>query len=877
MRRTQRSLVLALLAFMSIPASAQPTGLELHGVVASIENGPNNLKFLANVQVTVEFSNSDITNAHGAFRVRLPAGARPGHEVRLQTDLKDYYILLPVWGKARVPARPAEPGQEVEVWVAPKGSKVKFGEKFFEEFIAYTADDSAKQPRDSRAAAPNLSLYLNELARQSGRATGEIVREIGEWAAEAKASDDGRTRGLAEFAQRNFRLAAEHFARAADVEKRRGAEAFRTSAANRTLEGDSYSNALDFEKALQVYQAALDDLKVYRKGRADLGLPAYPEYDIDVADLALKEAIAKSQLGIRVTGPGSRRYLQEAVQGYRDLIARIPRAANPGGWATSQNNLGATLQSLSEQEGGAAGRRYLAEAFEAYRQALTVRTRADLPQQWAETQHNLGNALHSLGQRQGGAEGMRHLADAVEAYRLALTVDTPTAFSEHWAMEQNNLGKALRSLGEREGGAEGMQHLAEAEEAYRLALTIRTRAESPQAWAATQLDLGGALRSLGDRRSGPEGMRHLAESASAFRHALSVFTRADLPREWAATQNDLGNTLWSLGERHGGAVGIRYFAEAAHAYREALEVFNRADLPADWAMTQNNLGNALQRLGDREGGADGLRHLAEAVEACRHALAVRTRVDVPQDWAMTQNNLGNALRSLGERQSGTEGLRHLAGSVEVYRQALAVFTRADLPQSWATNQDNLGTALRSLGKRQGGAEGVRHLTEAVGAYRQALAVRTRADLPQDWTMTQKNLGRALQTLIRLYGFPSAPEQVARLSQTDGLRDDPVASASLKALASFALAASAQDAQARRALAELVAMIERQPDDFQLVWEWSTLRTFLAESADPAIVAHCETLSKLLDALEPGRDRKALLAKLKSLNGSFPTPDTTKAK
>ena len=106
-----------------------------------------------------------------------------------------------------------------------------------------------------------------------------------------------------------------------------------------TLAGDSYSNALDFAKALRTYQAALDDLKVYRKGRDDLGLPAYPEYASDVRDLALKIANVKVRSGERVAGPDSRRYLEEAIQEYQRLITQSQDFESPG-WARTQNNLG---------------------------------------------------------------------------------------------------------------------------------------------------------------------------------------------------------------------------------------------------------------------------------------------------------------------------------------------------------------------------------------------------------------------------------------------------------------------------------------------------------------------------------------------------------
>ena len=304
MRRTLLWLALSLLGLTPVPAAAaQTAGLELRGVVFSVEDGQADRKYLPNVLVTViEFGASGTTNDQGGFRVRLPAGVLPGQDVTLQEDQKDYYILFPVLSKLRVPATPA---QVVEVSMAPKGSKVLLGANFIEQFIAHTADDSAKKPKDPKGGAPDLSSYVNELARQSGRPAEEILGEIGRWAAEAKESDDPRKLGLAAFAEKKFRLAAENFGRAADAEKRRGAEGFRKSRADHTLEGDSYSNALDFPKALRTYQAALDDLKVYRKGRDDLGLPAYPEYASDVQALALKSANVKIGLGERVAGPDS--------------------------------------------------------------------------------------------------------------------------------------------------------------------------------------------------------------------------------------------------------------------------------------------------------------------------------------------------------------------------------------------------------------------------------------------------------------------------------------------------------------------------------------------------------------------------------------------
>ena len=59
--------------------------------------------------VTVlEFGANGSTNDQGGFRVRLPAGVQPGQDLTLQHDLKNYYILIPILSKLRVPASPSQ-------------------------------------------------------------------------------------------------------------------------------------------------------------------------------------------------------------------------------------------------------------------------------------------------------------------------------------------------------------------------------------------------------------------------------------------------------------------------------------------------------------------------------------------------------------------------------------------------------------------------------------------------------------------------------------------------------------------------------------------------------------------------------------------------
>ena len=162
---------------------------------------------------------------------------------------------------------------------------------------------------------------------------------------------------------------------------------------------------------------------------------------------------------------------------------------------------------------------------------------------------------------------------------------------------------------------------------------------------------------------------------------------------------------------------------------------------------------------------------------------------------------------------------------------------------------------------------MRRLAEAVQAHQQALTVRTRDALPYYWATTQNNLGRALQVQIGQEGFAKGLELVDRLSQAEGIRDDPVAQASLRTLALVCQITSEHGDEARHTFGSLVALVERQPDDFHLVWDWTPLRKLLAESKVPTLPARRESLKRLIDAVS--RDNKAaILAGLKEAQGAF---------
>jgi len=74
---------------------------------------------------------------------------------------------------------------------------------------------------------------------------------------------------------------------------------------------------------------------------------------------------------------------------------------------------------------------------------------------------------------------------------------------------------------------------------------------------------------------------------------------------------------------------------------------------------------------------------------------------------------------------------------------------------------------------------------------------------------------------------------------------------------------------RVVLASLVALVERQPADFHLVWDWTPLRDHLANLKAPPIPDRREPLRKLLDAVSRDSNKAAILAGLKEVQEAFP--------
>lgn len=330
-----------------------------------------------------------------------------------------------------------------------------------------------------------------------------------------RAGETIASRGQVAFVQADYRLAAEHYARAAEVVPQAAIErrwAYRRGQAEALFQrGERFVEPAALAEAVQVYESAvlplaprearpsdwaqahvgLANIRVVQANRGDVAALAAAEQGYAAAAGAFEEVgdragVARAQIGLgnvyRLQGVrGSAGALVRAVGAYEAALRVRTREADPVGWARLQSALGGV--SVIQGRRGVPGA--LERAVAAFEAALEVFTAESDPLDWAQTQTNLGAALTALGEGGGSA---RVLTRAVAAYEAALTVMTREAYPAGWALTQMNLGNAQIELGER--GVDGAYRQAVA--AYEAALTVRTRAADPSGWTLLQINLAWA-------------------------------------------------------------------------------------------------------------------------------------------------------------------------------------------------------------------------------------------------------------------------------------------------------------------------------------------------------------------------------------------------
>jgi hypothetical protein len=134
-------------------------------------------------------------------------------------------------------------------------------------------------------------------------------------------------------------------------------------------------------------------------------------------------------------------------------------------------------------------------------------------------------------------------------------------------------------------------------------------------------------------------------------------------------------------------------------------------------------------------------------------------------------------------------------------------------------------------------------------------------------LAQNNVGHALQDLFARAGATVCLYQIQLLARDPAIRDEPTALAPLLGLTFVCHTVTGRNAEAGRAIDDLVGLVERQPQDFRLPWSWKPLKDFLPQVYDRDVKRHPEILLQLVEALSRN-SRDAIAAGLKEVRAGF---------
>jgi tetratricopeptide (TPR) repeat protein len=222
---------------------------------------------------------------------------------------------------------------------------------------------------------------------------------------------------------------------------------------------------------------------------------------------------------------------RQAVELYREAVARWQALGRPEREMMAWNDLGLTLWETSE----------LPAADEALARGLDLAHRLGLAFHEADLRNNQCLVLHARG----------NVQPALACYREALALYHRLGETKEEATALNNLGFAYFSLGEPQP----------AEESYRQALAIR-RATGDRAGEAQALNnLAVLYRGLGE----------VDEALKAYGEAREILATLDDRRQEAATLNNLGVAYGAIGE-----------VERARLYLGQALALRRATTSAGW-------------------------------------------------------------------------------------------------------------------------------------------------------------------------------------------------------------------------------------------------------------------------------------------------------
>ncbi len=275
-RRMTAVLVPWLLLHTARATAAPVPQRELLGVVFHV--GTHDEEVLEEgVQVILaDHGAATVTNDHGFFRLPIPNFLQPGDAIRINAIKEGWGVRYPLGGEERVPDEPEK--QLVRIELLPTGSPLFMTSASIEKMIQDAIQKSAQEVNLSKQgrAKFDFSRAVREWAQRFGLSAETARLEIDDWIAEVQnvASSTEHQRGLAAFAQEQFKNAAAHFGAAAEANLVRLAQleadhqkikaeeiaSRRAAVSYFSQEGLAHYNSFHFEEALTSYEIAIQQL-----------------------------------------------------------------------------------------------------------------------------------------------------------------------------------------------------------------------------------------------------------------------------------------------------------------------------------------------------------------------------------------------------------------------------------------------------------------------------------------------------------------------------------------------------------------------------------------------------------------------------------------
>lgn len=220
--------------------------------------------------------------------------------------------------------------------------------------------------------------------------------------------------------------------------------------------------------------------------------------------------------------------LERAVDLYRQALGEdMGQALLPPVRAAALVHFADLQAELGHQDGDEA---VLTAAVHAYRLAAPYYTMQALPEEYANLMNQMGRTLQQISQQTNRTS---HMKEAAEAYLAATQVWTAGGEPERWAELQYRVGTMLSQIAEFSGNADVAQRSVDF---FKAAAGIWSRERDPRRWANLMNNVG-AVRFAQGKRSGETAQ--LREAIECFSHALEVYQAHQMSRNVHVTQKNI--------------------------------------------------------------------------------------------------------------------------------------------------------------------------------------------------------------------------------------------------------------------------------------------------------------------------------------------------